>query len=96
MKDILIAQYIREDTYRGHSAINHYHSIIEIRCFICDNSEERAIGILVNGEPCADTYDIAEYNYKGVELHRQRFTDKHRANTCYLNYIRTWPDFKKK
>ena len=43
MKDILIATYIREDTYNGYSKINHYHIPTEIRCYVCDNSEERAI-----------------------------------------------------
>ena len=47
MKDILIATYTREDTYNGHSKINHYHIPTEIRCYVCDNSEERAMGIMV-------------------------------------------------
>lgn len=88
MKDILIATYKREDTYKGHSKINHYHIPTEIRCYICNNSEERTMGIIVNGKPCPDYFDIIEYNYQGKAIYRHHFTDRDSANNCFKAIIK--------
>ena len=95
MKDILIATYTREDTYHGHSKINHYHIPTEIRCYVCDNSAERAMGIMVNGEPCKDYYDIVEYNYQGKATYRHHFTDRESANKCFMSIMKKIGGFKK-
>lgn len=95
MKDILVATYTREDTYHGYSRINHYHIPTEIRCYICDNSEERAMGIMVNGEPCPDYYDVVEYNYKGQATYRHHFTDRESANKCFISIMKKIGGFKK-
>lgn len=95
MKDILVATYKREDTYKGYSRINHYHIPTEIRCYICDNSEERKTGIMVNGEPCKDYYDICEYNYKGECTYRHHYTDKESANKCFVNIMKNIGGFRK-
>lgn len=95
MTDKLIATYRREDTYRGHSRINHYHCTTEIRCYICDNSVERAMGIMVNGEPCKDYYDVVEYNYKGEVIYRHHYTDKDSANKCFVNLMKNIGGFQR-
>lgn len=95
MKEVLIATYKRNDTYRGYSKINHYHVPTEIRCYVIDNSDERELGILVNGKPCEDGYDVVEYNYKGQATYRHHFTSKEEANSCFLNIINKFGDFVK-
>ena len=95
MTDKLIATYRREDTYNGYSRINHYHHTVEIRCYICDNSAERAMGIMVNGEPCKDYYDIVEVNYKGKVIYRHHHTDRDRANQCFMNLMKNIGGFRK-
>lgn len=95
MKDILVATYTREDTYRGHSKINHYHVPTEIRCYLCDCTDERNMGIMVNGEPCPDSYDIVEYNYKGEGTYRHHFTDRGKANECFMAIMKKIGGFKK-
>ena len=95
MKDVLIATYTREDTYNGYSKINHYHIPTEIRCYVCGNSEERAMGIMVNGELCKDYYDIVEYNYQGKATYRHHFTDRDSANKCFMAIMKKIGGFKK-
>ena len=93
MKDILVATYTRPDTYRGWHKINHYHVPTEIRCYIFDNSEEREIGMLVNGEPCEDEYAVCTYNYKGNHLHTYHFKDRSNANEFFVAIMKKFGDF---
>lgn len=95
MKDILVATYTREDTYKGYSKINHYHIPTEIRCYVCDCSTEREMGIKVNGNLCPDGYDIVEYNYKGVATYRHHFTDRDKANECFVAIMKKIGGFVK-
>lgn len=95
MTDKLVATYRREDTSHGHSRINHYHRTTEIRCYICDNSTERALGIMVNGKPCPDYYDIVEINYKGECIYRHHHTDRNHANECFINLMKNIGGFQK-
>lgn len=95
MRDILVATYTREDTYNGHSKINHYHIPTEIRCYLCDCTSERNMGIMVNGELCPDSYDIVEYNYKGEVTYRHHFIDRGKANACFMEITKKIGGFKK-
>ncbi|MBR4152080.1 MAG: hypothetical protein IKT98_03905 [Selenomonadaceae bacterium] len=95
MKEILIATYKREDTYCGHSKINHYHVPVEFRCYVIDNSDEREMGVLVNGKPVGDYYDILEVNYKDAVTYRHHFTDRDKANECFISLMKRFGGFKK-
>ena len=95
MKDILVATYKRKDIYRGYSRINHYHIPTELRCYISDNSEERKMGILVDGEVCKDGYNIVEYNYKGDAIYKHHFEDKDSANNCFVALCKNIGGFRK-
>ena len=95
MQDILIAVYERKDNYKGYSKINHYHIVTELRAYVCDCTEERNIGILVNGKPCPDTYDVVEYNYKGEVIYRHHFVDRNKANSCVKSIIANIGGFKR-
>lgn len=95
MEYILIATYKRPDTYNGHSKINHYHIPTEIRCYKIDCSEERDLGIRINGIPAPDCYEITEINYKGEITYRHNFIDKDNANECFLSILNKFSDFKK-
>lgn len=95
MKDILKAVYTRPDTYRGHSKINHHHWMVELRCYTCDNSIEREMGILINGKPVPDYYDVLEVNFKGEVTYRHHFTDRRKANEFIKNCLKKFPELKK-
>ena len=95
MKEILIATYIRPDTYRGYNRINHYHIPTEIRCYIYDNSKERSMGITINGNSIPDYYDVVEYNYREEATYRHHFADKSDANNCVKAILTEFKDFKK-
>lgn len=95
MKDILVGTWKREDTYRGHSKINHYHCATELRCYVCDCSKEREMGITVNGKPAPDYYDIIEVNHLGEVIYRHHYTDRDKANECFLNLLRNIGGFQK-
>lgn len=82
MDSKLIAVYKREDTYSGHSRINHYHIPVEIECWVLDNSDLRDAGTMVNGEPIGDFYHITTANYKGVVTARYMHTERSKANEC--------------
>jgi len=98
MKDILLSSYNRKDPYEGrkyYHVVNRYHTTIEIKCYRTDNSEEREMGILVNGKEIPDYYDIVEFNYKGECIWRHHFTDKNSANKCFLNLMEKYSGLKK-
>jgi len=88
MNNFLLATYIRSDTYNGHSKINHYHTVTELRCYRCDNSKAREMGILINGELCPDRFDIIEYNYQGKEIYAHRFNNHENANKCLVALLK--------
>lgn len=95
MKNILVGAWKREDNYRGHSYINHYNWTVEIRCYVCDCSEEREWGIMVNGKPVPDYYDIVEINYKGESIFRHHYTDREKANKCFMALMKNIGGFQK-
>jgi|GEM_PF-3487777 len=98
MKVILLATYKREDPYKGrkhYHIVNRYHTATEIRCYRADNSEEREMGIFVNGKEIPDYYDIVEFNHKSERIWRHHFTDKDSANKCFLNLMEKYHGFKK-
>lgn len=87
MKEVKLATYRTPNTYKGHSKINKYHWEVRFECYFIDRSEEREMGILVNGIPPVDTYELVFLNYKDVEVRRSRFTDRVEANSVVKNYI---------
>ena len=87
MKDIKLATYKTENHYKGYSNINRYHWEVGFECYKIDFSEERAMGITINGKAPEDTFDIVFLNHKGVGVRRQRFTSRDEANAVVKKYI---------
>lgn len=87
MKDIKLATYLTNNTYQGHNHINQYHWEVGFECYKVDMSEERAMGILINGQPPVDTFELVFINYKGIGVRRSRFTSRDEANAVVKNYI---------
>ena len=81
MDNVII--YKREDDFKGRHEVNHYHIPTEIRCYKVDYSDMRAEGVLVNGEPPKDTYNVETLNYKGVVLKNYKFYTPDEANECF-------------
>lgn len=84
MKETVIATYIRPDTYKGHSRINHYHWATKVCCSVYDYTEERNMGIMINNVPCPDTYHICVYNYKNDVIARYVYNNRDEANTAFI------------
>ena len=95
MKSVLLATYKRTDTYNGHSKINHYHVPTELRCYRIDCSEERDLGIRINGILAPDYYELTEVNYKDKITYRHTFPDRKEANKYFLGMLNSFPDFRK-
>ena len=95
MKSVLLATYKRPDTYNGYSKINHYHVPTEFRCYRIDQSEERSLGIRINGILAPDYYELTEVNYKGEITYRHTFANKNEANKYFLDMLNSFPDFRK-
>lgn len=95
MKDILVGTWTRDCNYRGHSRINRYHWVTEIRCYICDCSDERKMGLMINEKPVPDYYDILEVNHKGEVIYRHHFTTRDKANECFLSLMKNIGGFQK-
>ena len=95
MKSVLLATYKRPDTYNGYSKINHYHVPTELRCYRIDLSEERALGIRINGILAPDYYELTEVNYRDKITYRHKFPDRKEANKYFLGMLNSFPDFRK-
>lgn len=95
MKEQVIAVWNRADTYRGHSKINHYHIPCKMVCVVVDFSEERALGILMNGRPMEDALQIFTYNYKGDMLNKFVHYDRKEANEHVKSLLSRFPGFTK-
>lgn len=87
MKWIELATYKTDDVYRGHSRINRYHWEVGFKCFRVDNSSARELGLLLNGEPPADTFQIHFLNWKGDVVRVSEFTSREEANAVVKKYI---------
>ena len=95
MKSVLLATYKRSDTYNGYSKINHYHVPTELRCYRIDLSEERALGIRINGILAPNYYELTEVNYRDKITYRHKFPDRKEANKYFLGMLNSFPDFRK-
>ena len=87
MKNIKLATYLTTNTYRGHSNINRYHWEVGFECYKVDLSEERTLGILINGQPPMDTFELAFCNHKNEVIRRSRFTSREEANEVVKGYL---------
>ena len=87
MKNIKLATYLTTNTYQGYSNINRYHWEVGFECYKVDLSEERTLGILINGQPPMDTFELVFFNHKNEGIRRSRFTSREEANAVVKNYI---------
>ena len=87
MKNIKLATYRTTNTYQEHSRINRYHWEVGFECYKVDLSGERTLGILINGQPPMDTFELVFFNHKNEVIRRSRFISREEANAVVKNYI---------
>lgn len=93
MKKILVSAYVRNDTYKGYSRINHYHIPVKMECYFNDYSDERGLNVTLNGALCTDTYEIVTLNYNGDVVWRYLSNMKEDANhhfKCITSWEHGW------
>lgn len=93
MQERVVGVWTRPDTYSGHSKINHYHIPCKMVCMVVNFSEERALGVLMNGRPMEDALQIFTYNYKGDMLNKFVHYDRKEANECVKSLLVRFSDF---
>ena len=95
MQEQVVGVWTRPDTYRGHSKINHYNIPCKIVCMVVDFSEERALGVTINGEAVQDALQVYTYNYKGDQLRKFVYCDRNEANECVKCLLDRFSGFQK-
>lgn len=83
-----LAEYVKKDSYRGHSKINHYHVPCKIVVLVNDLSIDRDAGVLVNGFPIKDSIHIETYNYKQDFLWRYTYYNVDEAKKALKNLLK--------
>lgn len=95
MKEILVAEYVRPNTFHGYHRVNHYHIATEIKCFFVDYSKERDMKVYrSDGKFWLDHYEIKTYNYKRNHLWTYSYTDKNEANEAFKNITSYYTDWR--
>lgn len=94
MKQELLRVYNRPDTFKGYHRANHYHIPTKLECVFVSWVDERMMGIMVNGHPLVDTYEIREYNYKDAWIFTHQFDNRDDANRCVKGLLNNYRDFK--
>lgn len=88
MKEVKIATYKTDNAYRGHNNINRYHWEVGFECYKVDYSEERSMGVKINGKDIEDTFNISFFNCKGVFVRTSHFSSREEANEVVKNYVK--------
>lgn len=95
MQEQVVGVWTRPDTYSGYSKINHYHIPCKMVCMVVDFSDERKLGVLMNGKPMEDALQIFTYNYKGDALNKFVYYDRTEANEHVKSLLDRFPGFKR-
>ena len=88
MTSTTLAVYVKKDSYRGHSKINHYHVPCKIVVIANDASIERDSHVLVNGTPIKDSIHIETYNYKQEFLWRYTYYNVEEARIALKIFLK--------
>lgn len=96
MKENIIATYERPSSYDGlhrfHGA-NRYHEFCKLDCVAIDNTKAREKGIMINGKPIPDYFDIVVYNGLGDCIHRYHHTNPAEADMKVKDLLIKYGDF---